>query len=268
MAPDKAPTRHPDFGGALDHKPAMTRDELCSAYNEIHARGGMNAVSGYYDWLLSLLEPTGGRLLDVGCGTGAMLKAAAGRGFEVAGIDISDVAIGQARDRVAGAELHVGVAESLPFAGGSFDAVSCVGSLEHVADPAAAVREMVRVARPGAQLLVIVPNSRYLMMPVVRLRQWLFAGQSQPVERHATEQRWQQLLEASGIRVGAVYKDNHAYVPTRPLQALGRVAGALTPHGLSYQFVFVGRKPEGTGELTKAAGRARSAGWPRAEQAV
>jgi 2-polyprenyl-3-methyl-5-hydroxy-6-metoxy-1,4-benzoquinol methylase len=243
MASDKAHTRRPDFGGTLEHRPELTRDELCSAYNRIHARGGMNAVNGYYDWLLSLLQPTQGRLLDVGCGTGAMLGAAAARGFGVAGVDISDVAIGQARRVAPHAELHVGVAESLPFADGTYDVVSCVGSLEHVADPAQAVSEMARVAKPGAQLLVIVPNSRYLMMPVVHLRQWLFPGQSQPVERHATERRWRELLEANGVRVASTHKDNHAYVPTRLLQAAGRLAGALTPRALSYQFVFVARTP-------------------------
>lgn len=241
MTSDKARSRRPEFGGTLEHRSELTRDELCVAYNRIHARGGMNAVHGYYDWLLSLLQPSQGRLLDVGCGTGAMLGAAAARGFGVAGVDISDVAIEQARRVAPQSELLVGVAESLPFADGSFDVVSCVGSLEHVADPARAVAEMARVAKPGAQLLIIVPNSRYLMMPVVWLRQWLFPGQSQPVERHASERSWRDLLQANGALVAATHKDNHAYVPTRLLQAIGRVAGALTPRAFSYQFVFVAR---------------------------
>ena len=133
----------------------------------------------------------------------------------------------------------MGVAEKLPFADSSFDMVTCVGSLEHVADPAQAVREMRRVARPDAQMLIIVPNSRYIWAWIVHLRQWLFPALSQPVERHATRTQWQKLLSDNGLRVRAVHKDNHSYVPTRFLQTLGAAMGALAPRELSYQFVFV-----------------------------
>ena len=206
----------------------------------------MNAVPGYYDWLLSLLgDRLRGRMLDVGCGTGAMLAAAAARGIATAGLDISDVAVSQARERAPGSELHVGVAERLPFADGEFDVVSCVGSLEHVTDPALAVREMRRVTRSDGRLLIIVPNSGYIMTPVIGLRQLFFPGRSQPVERHATRREWQALLQRSGLSVAAVHKDNNSYIPTRLLQALNRTLGYLTPLGVCYQFVFVAR-PGGT----------------------
>jgi ubiquinone/menaquinone biosynthesis C-methylase UbiE len=250
--PQSQPERHrPEvhFARGLDTHPDLSTKEVHDAYDRIHARGGMNAVPGYFDWLLSLLgDSLRGRILDVGCGTGMMLAAAAARGVATTGLDISDVAVAQARVRAPGAEFHVGVAESLPFADGEFDVVSCVGSLEHVMDPARAVREMRRVCRPGGRLLIIVPNSHYTMTPVIAIRQLLFPGLSQPVERHATRDQWQELLERSGLRVHAVHKDNNSYIPTRPLQALNRVLGRLTPLSACYQFVFVAG-PDGAEEL-------------------
>lgn len=237
------------FARGLGTRPNLSTEEIHDAYDRIHARGGMNAVPGYYDWLLSLLgDSLRGRLLDVGCGTGAMLAAAAARGMDTAGLDISDVAVAQARERSPGSELHVGVAERLPFADGGFDVVSCVGSLEHVTDPAVALREMRRVCRPDGRLLIIVPNSRYIMVPVVAVRQLLFPGRSQPVERHATRAEWEALLEDSGLLVASVHKDNHSYIPTRFLQALNRALGSLTPLGACYQFVFVAQ-PRGADGL-------------------
>jgi SAM-dependent methyltransferase len=53
-----------------------------------------------------------------------------------------------------------GVAEQLPFADASFDLVTCQTVLIHVADPRAAIREMLRVTKPGGQLLVAEPNNK------------------------------------------------------------------------------------------------------------
>jgi ubiquinone/menaquinone biosynthesis C-methylase UbiE len=222
--------------------PDLSTEQIHDAYDRIHARDSMNAVPGYYDWLLSLFgAPLRGRMLDVGCGTGAMLTAADARGIATAGIDISDVAVARAQERVPAAELHVGVAERLPFMDGEFDIVSCLGSLEHFSDPTQAVREMRRVTRPAGRLLIGVPNSRYTMMPVIALRQWLFPGLSQPVERYATRSEWQALFERCGLRVTALHKDNNCYVPTRALQALSRVLGRMTPLEVCYQFIFAAR---------------------------
>lgn len=90
-------------------------------------------------------------VLDVGCGTGqlTMAVAAAAGGENVAAIDPSESVVEVCRERVPAGDVRVASAEALPFADGTFDAVLAQLVINLVDDPAAAVREMARVARPG-----------------------------------------------------------------------------------------------------------------------
>lgn len=94
------------------------------------------------------------RLLDVGCGTGHWSSFFAEMGYQVTGIDISPEMIEVARAAVPDGSFQIADACELPFADGSFDVVASMATLEFVSDPAAAVREMVRCAKPGGRLLV------------------------------------------------------------------------------------------------------------------
>jgi len=95
------------------------------------------------------------RILDIGCGTGAGLKAFGRLGTAV-GVDNSPLALSCCHAR--GQKLLVmGDAQHLPFREGTFDAALLLDVLEHIADDAAAVREAVRVLRPGGMLVLTVP---------------------------------------------------------------------------------------------------------------
>lgn len=181
----------------------------------------------------------GQSLLDVGCGSGRLLRDAADMGLHVSGVDISEVGLAQARSRVPDADLRVARAEELPFADGSYDLVSCTGSLEHVSDIARAVREMSRVTKPSGRVLVVVPNSRFMFVFVTHLQQRLFPDRSQPVERLAGRSEWEEVLIHNGLRITRTAKDNNFFLPTPVLRMAVRGLRRLIPLGNCYQFVFV-----------------------------
>lgn len=96
------------------------------------------------------------RVLEVGVGGGNVLERVPGRRF---GLDLSPFILRKAQARLgAAAELVRGDAMALPFADGSFDRVFCSEVLEHVLEPEAVVREMLRVLAAGGFAVVSVPN--------------------------------------------------------------------------------------------------------------
>jgi SAM-dependent methyltransferase len=134
------------------------------------------------------------------------LRATAALGALPSGVDISKVALNICRTALPRAVLHCGPAEELPFPAGQFDFVSCLGALEHFLDPVGALREMVRVAKPGAQFLLLVPNADFLP-----LRMGLYGGTAQASVREELRslEGWQELFEAAGLVVLKRWRDLH-----------------------------------------------------------
>jgi SAM-dependent methyltransferase len=98
-------------------------------------------------------------VLDVGCGTGVVARAAAeraGPSGRVAGVDLNASMVGVARRLRPDLEWHEGDAASLPFEDGAFDAVLCQAALMFFPDRVAALREMRRVARAGGRVAALV----------------------------------------------------------------------------------------------------------------
>ncbi len=98
------------------------------------------------------------RVLNVGCGTGGFTVAARRAGARCVGIDTERDAIDICRLKDERGAVQ-GAAEALPFRTGTFDLVYCFSTLEHVADVAGAIREMVRVTRAGGAVYVHGPNA-------------------------------------------------------------------------------------------------------------
>jgi SAM-dependent methyltransferase len=97
---------------------------------------------------------TGQRVLDVGCGPGALTAAIVARvgPGEVAAIDPSERFVAAARERFPAVDVRLGPAESLPFPDHDFDAVLAQLVVLFMTDPVAGLVEMRRVARPGARV--------------------------------------------------------------------------------------------------------------------
>jgi ubiquinone/menaquinone biosynthesis C-methylase UbiE len=111
------------------------------------------------EYLADLPLPTGARLLEIGCGTGAVARVLAARPGvrEVIGIDPSPVFVEGARLRaqdVPNLSFVTGDGRELPFDDGSFDAVVCHTSLCHIPGADRVLEEARRVIAPGGKLAV------------------------------------------------------------------------------------------------------------------
>jgi ubiquinone/menaquinone biosynthesis C-methylase UbiE len=98
----------------------------------------------------------GQRVLDLGCGTGVFLRAAADRGAKVVGLDAAEGLLAVARERVPEADLHAGDMQDLPFGDDGFDVVTGFSSLFFADDMTRALSEACRVCKPGGTVLAQV----------------------------------------------------------------------------------------------------------------
>lgn len=174
------------------------------------------------------------RVLNVGCGTGGFNVAAEGAAAGTWGVDLDLDALTIARGRVPHERILCAPAERLPFRSGTFDLVYCYSTLEHVADAAAALREMVRVLGPKGALYLHTPSpwscfeSHYKVLWVPGLPEWLgrayLSARGRPTTflstlRLVTLGECTRVLVSAGIRTIRVLEGDAA----RP------VGGALWP---------------------------------------
>ena len=127
-------------------------DDVAERYERFQASNGYAALAADLVAALSLMP--GASVLDVGCGTGAATvaaqKAVGARGL-VLGLDVSLAMLRRAAAAGVG-HLVVGTVPGLPFRDRSFDRVAATLVLSHVERYDAALRDMVRLLKPGGRL--------------------------------------------------------------------------------------------------------------------
>jgi len=122
----------------------------------------------WYRWLFARLAPAAGsRVLDAGCGTGGVWGANTDRvpgDLELVLVDRSEGMLDEARARLApvAPEARCADLRALPFEDASFDLVTCNHVLYHVADPEAAIRELVRVCLPEGRVSIATNDWTHL----------------------------------------------------------------------------------------------------------
>lgn len=114
------------------------------AYADIATRGG------------------GGKLLDLACGDAEHIGAFHAAGWHVYGLEPSPEMIVRANERAAGvgADMPIvrGIGEVLPFRDATFDRIVCMSSLDHFANPAAGMKEIARILKPGGDVIIGIVN--------------------------------------------------------------------------------------------------------------
>ena len=127
-------------------------------HNEAYAEFLENWDPNFYAKYTDTLRPAkpGARVLDVGCGVGQVVARLAEAGYEAHGVDVSEPNISRARKFSDRCQLYDG--KRLPFPDNHFACAGALNVLEHVDEPEAFLRELVRVAAVDARVVVSSPN--------------------------------------------------------------------------------------------------------------
>jgi demethylmenaquinone methyltransferase / 2-methoxy-6-polyprenyl-1,4-benzoquinol methylase len=166
------------------------------------------------------------RILDVAAGTAGVTIQLAGRtSAYVVGIDLTEAMLRQGQGNVAAADLAdrialtTGRAEQLPFADATFDALTFTYLLRYVSDPAATLRELVRVLRPGApmaNLEFLVPHNAFW-----HSCWWLYTRVGLPAAGRLANREWYEVGRFLGPNISTYYREH----PLAETVALWRDAG-------------------------------------------
>ncbi len=183
-----------------------------------------------------------GRVLDIGCGGGAVGRALRAAGAsELVGIELDRIAAEKARgifDEVHEGDAEEGIAE-MPS---GFDTICCYDILEHLYDPTRVLESLRSIAAPGAHLHVSIPNARHFSLLWDLVLRGTF-GYETVGHRDATHLRWftrrdiERLLTDCGWTV--VETTTHPFKPGRA--ALTRLTGGRAREYLAVQWYVLCR---------------------------
>ena len=140
-------------------------DQVASRYDLMNAVASLGQVYVWRRALVNALDPQPGeKILDLAAGTGTSSAALVAGGAHVIACDLSPGMIQVGRERHPELEFVLGDATDLPFQDDQFDAVTISFGLRNVQDVPAALREMLRVTKPGGTLLICefsTPTNRF-----------------------------------------------------------------------------------------------------------
>lgn len=126
--------------------------------NENYAQFLSGQDSGFFAKYADALKPgePGARVLDVGCGVGQVVARLQTAGFEAHGVDVSEPNVNRARQVTERCRVYDG--KTLPYADGYFASAGALNVLEHVEEPEAFIKELVRVVKVGGRVVLSSPN--------------------------------------------------------------------------------------------------------------
>jgi demethylmenaquinone methyltransferase/2-methoxy-6-polyprenyl-1,4-benzoquinol methylase len=188
-----------------------------------------------------------GRVLDVATGTaGVALQLARRTPGRIVGIDLTEAMLRRGQQKVAGngagarVQLLVGRAEQLPFPDGAFDALTFTYLLRYVADPAATLRELARVVKPGAPVASLefhVPTN-----PFWHFWWWLYTRAVLPVAGGLAGRSWFSVGRFLGPSISEHYRRYPVSWTVEAWRAAGLVDVGVRVMSLGGGLVMWGRK--------------------------
>lgn len=156
--------------------PQPTADEIPGFYDNMYLDDSPDEVAarglGYTEKQLRRIirkrKPDGGKMLDIGCGFGAVLDEMSHFSeWELEGVEIGDNAINYARKRLPTAAIHEGTVDDVDFEDAQFDCITMITVLEHVKDPTAVLERISKWLAPGGLLVIQTPH----VEPFIKLQQ-------------------------------------------------------------------------------------------------
>lgn len=206
-------------------------DQFCHGFQSL-----VDKIRGY---------KSGGALLDVGTGVGALLHVARESGFAVRGVELSSWASRFARDE-KGLDVICGTLEEAAFRAETFDVVVVNHVLEHVPDPAALLREARRILKKDGLLVLGIPNIGSIMARLAGPR-W---ASLRPEEHrwHFAPDTIKALVAKQGFRrLRFEARDNHAVVGWSLKGVLRRLVNctALVANRGEAMLLFAAKDDEG-----------------------
>lgn len=193
------------------------------------------------------------RVLDIGCGSGALGRALKRRGrCDVVGVTYSEAEAAEARrslDEVVVADLNT----FRPPAGVQFDCVICSHVLEHLIDPVEVLRRLGDGLSAGSRLIVALPNALHWRQRLAFLRgRFRYTDGGLMDRTHLRFFDWstaRTLVEDAGYRVDEASADG-TFPASRFMPLIGRrldhYSTAVLPGLFGFQFVFVARPATGS----------------------
>jgi len=160
----------------------------------------------------------GSRLLEVGSGLGHLVGQLEGR-FETFGLDVNHWAVARSKSVAKRTALQAASAQDLPFANAAFGVVVIKHIVEHLPDPARAIREIGRVTAPGGILILATPNLDSLLRPW-KGEKWI--GYQDPTHISLkSSAEWLEMIHSAGFSLVRVFADGFwdaPYISVAPKQ--------------------------------------------------
>lgn len=208
---------------------------------------------------LHITDKTQGRLLDIACGKGLLLKAVREINTQMSlfGTDISNYAVKSAKKIVKDAQFNVGDGENISFKSNHFDYITCLGGLEYYDNPIAGVEEMRRLLEDNGVAIIFVPNLMFIGYVWLALRYGSMPTHGgldtegkeiydYSLEKFYTHQGWLDAIMKGGLKIISSYRFDYIgstrHVNPLLLKMYNSFFYKIVPFNLAYSFVFICKK--------------------------